>query len=305
MLGAKGFAYDVMSDEAGSESDQRGWQQYLRRAEAPVTVVLDSRVPDLSYVSTLNHLCDVVCIDDEQYRDFDCRLVVNPNPWARPERYGAQSGRTVLAGPAYALVDRAFLDGRRARSSVGDVPVVAITMGGEDPDNVTAHTLAAMASLTRPLHVKVIQGPAFLGQRRVRALAEASPHQVTVVEGCTDLAPLIPDIDIAICSASTTSYELATAGVAMIVVALADHQIPVARYFRDTGSAVTVGRGDSFTSDWSALSPAVSRLVEDGDARQAMLARIRQLFDGRGAFHVSMTILGHEHATAGLVASRD
>jgi UDP-2,4-diacetamido-2,4,6-trideoxy-beta-L-altropyranose hydrolase len=291
LLGQRDIPYQTARYPVGSSQDERELRDEIEGARVPHTVVLDARTVEDRYVSALHGACDLVCLDDEQYRDLECRLIVNPNPWAKSEHYGVRPGRTILAGQSLALVDGSFLDQRRDRTFLGDPPAVIVTMGGEDPDNVTAGVLRALAEVSR-LRLMVVLGPAFRGQSRVLELANVSPHDVEIIEGNSDLAPLMATADAAISSASTTCYELATAGVPTILVTLADHQIPVARYFRESGCGVVLSADDDFQFAREPLQNTLVHLLEDPDARRNIQSRACEVFDGCGASHISQAVLG-------------
>ena len=291
MLGTRGFRYRVSPHPIGSPSDGENLRQQLARERGTHTVVLDARAFGEGYVQKLSEWADVVCLDDEQYRDLGCRLIVNPNPWADPQRYGVRPGRSVVTGPKRALVDPAFAKIRRDRNTLGEPPTVMITMGGEDPDNVTAQAIGALAALPQHLRLVAVLGPAFRGQSPVREAIGASPHHVTVVEGRNDLTGVMEMADAAISSASTTCYELATAGVPTILIALADHQFPVARYFRDSRCGVVLGAGDDLAFSPAPLCAAVAQMLADKDDRHALQRRATTLFDGMGAARIAEAIL--------------
>ena len=118
---------------------------------------------------------------------------------------------------------------------------------------------------------------------------DASPHHVAILRNINDLSTILEDVDIAIVSASTSSYELATAGLPMVLVTLAEHQADTARFFSARQAALTLP--DPGCLEGPSLLAAVISLLNDEGLRDALRGRAGELFDGRGAVNVLSQIL--------------
>lgn len=178
----------------------------------------------------------------------------------------------VLAGPRYAPVDPRFAAESWDR---GEVRGALVTVGGSRE----AHTLAAPA---------VAALRATFPQARIWV---ASGAEVPAGDGVTALAfpgsllDVIGEVDVAVSAAGLTAYELASAGVAAVLVAVAPNQQPVIDGFRRAQAALTVSADDGP----EALARAVERLG-DPDLRAALSAAGRDLVDGRGAARVAAAL---------------
>lgn len=289
MLDGWNIAHEAASGPIGSRDDQNGLEERLATHADKAFLVLDARELPPPYTESLNQKSTLACLDDEQYRDIPCRFVINPNPWATASRYRRQQARSILAGPAYTLVSPKFRDHRRQDARLRGLPTLLVTMGGEDPDNAAGRVLQVLEELPGRVAVKIVVGPAFRCLPELSAGVDASRHPVAILRNINDLSTILEDVDIAIVSASTSSYELATAGLPMVLVTLAEHQADTTRFFSATQAALTLP--DPGWLESASLLAAVRSLLDDESLRKALRGRAEALFDGRGAVNVLSRIV--------------
>jgi spore coat polysaccharide biosynthesis predicted glycosyltransferase SpsG len=258
-----------------------------------IVLVLDTRELPPRYLEALRDTAFLVCLDDDQYRNLDCDMIVNPNPWADAGAYAARLGRRVLAGVAANLIAEAFFVVRRGRDWLPEKPTVLVTMGGEDPDNVTAAVVAALDSVDRPMHLVAVIGPAFTDHARLAAAVAASHHDAVVVSSPDNMAALMAGADIAVAAGGTTCYELVAAGVLTIAVALAEHQQPTILDLQQRGAIFGLP-GDGFFEP-AGVRKALARLLEDAGARRSLQTQMGDVFAGPGAAYVvSKIVAAHD-----------
>jgi len=258
-------------------------------------LVLDSREIPGPYLESLRARFFLVCIDDEQARQFACNMILNPNPWADSRWYSSLERTRVLAGARYNLVRDAFFKARRVRDRMGDRPAVMVTMGGEDPDNVTGELVSRLDDLKIDLKIVVVLGAAFKAHESVRRVAAASRNVVAIVTDSPDLATLVQEVDIAISAAGTTAYELVAAGVPTAVISLAEHQERVTEHLVQLGAAVPV----SLRQSNAGFRSVVGSLISDPDVRAGLVRNAAEVFSVAGAREVVVEIFRHHAATFG------
>ena len=258
-------------------------------------LVLDSREIPEPYLESLRARFFLVCLDDEQARQFACNVIINPNPWADNSWYSYLERTRVLAGARYNLVRDAFFKARRVRDRMSDRPTVMVTMGGEDPDNVTGELVSRLNGLEIDLKILVILGAAFKAHESVRRVAAASRNDVAIVTDSPDLATLVQEVDIAIAAAGTTAYELVAAGVPSAVISLAEHQKRVTEHLVQSGAAVAVPLCQSNAG----FRSVVGSLISDPDVRAGLVRNAAEVFSVAGAREVVVEIFRHHAATFG------
>src|SRR5207245_2051632 len=147
---------------------------------------------------------------------------------------------------------------------------VLITLGGSDPQCHVAALATALIELpwySAGGRLTVVLGPSFRGAWPSRGSLEAA-GRVEVCRSPQDFIARCASADLVVCSASTTTYELAYLGRPFVPVALVDNQARVASEWSKQG----VGPGVRvWESEWVArVVEEVDRLMSNGAARTAL-----------------------------------
>jgi spore coat polysaccharide biosynthesis predicted glycosyltransferase SpsG len=163
-----------------------------------------------------------------------------------------------------------------------------VTLGGTDPQNVTARVVASLAGSesTRDAEVRVVIGTAHPAVEALeRAVTEAG---FEALRDTRNMLALEDWADVAIASAGTTSLELAARGVPAIHAVLADNQVRVAAEMVRRGVALSCGEPDE---GFEGRLLAAVEALDDGERRARMSAAGRRLVDGQGSARVAGRLL--------------
>ena len=245
---------------------------------ADVVVVDDYDLPE-EWVAAISDRAPVAVVDDWKRPDSAAHVVINPNVGAVPQFYASSAADVRLCGARFSLIRpevTAAGIGRQTRPGS-----VLVTLGG---GNSTADLAALVSgleahggSLVRSMDV--VLGPAStLDGRLVRhTVGEIA---VTVHRGPEDFATLCAESEVVVCSASTTSHEMAYLGVAFAPVVTADNQERIARGWEEAGVAPYLSVQDpDFPEN---IGREVHSLLRDVTSRTTRAARGRRAVDGRG-----------------------
>jgi UDP-2,4-diacetamido-2,4,6-trideoxy-beta-L-altropyranose hydrolase len=186
----------------------------------------------------------VLFIDDYGHADrHPADLVLNQNPHASESLYPNRGPSTgLLLGPRYALLRREFLAAPRESEQPAVARKILITLGGSDPENVTAKAIRALAQLDIPdLEAVVVVGPANPHHAALRKLAGGQPYAARVERDPANLPELFAWADIAVSAAGSTCWELAYMGLPAIAVVCAENQMAVAESLHQAGSVESLG----------------------------------------------------------------
>jgi UDP-2,4-diacetamido-2,4,6-trideoxy-beta-L-altropyranose hydrolase len=172
-----------------------------------------------------------------------------------------------------------------------------VTLGGSDPDNITAQVLEALLPVAavcdrrasdpesavtdrrcNGITADIILGPAYPHTAALQSAIGNRQSTITLHQNPPDLPQLMARADLAICAGGTTAWELSFLGVPMVVLALAENQRSNAEQLAATGAAVhtTTAR----------LAEDLRALLADAPRRAEMSRRARALVDGLGTFRV-------------------
>ena len=216
----------------------------------------------------------VAAIDDLADRELPVDVVVNGAYHAERRPYAEVSGRRLLLGPRFTLLDPGFADvpHRVTRPAVSRV---LVTLGGEDAEAVVAAALAAVARAAPGAVVDLAVGP-------FARAASARDANVKVHQGPPSLRALLLEADFAVTGAGMTLYECLAAGTPAVAVPLAANQKP--NFDELTGAGLILpGQPD--------LAAAVDRLSRDVALRARLAVSGRELVDGRGAGRVAAELV--------------
>lgn len=210
---------------------------------------------------------------------------------AAPESYPLVGLGRLLLGPRYALLRPAF--GMRASPRrVHDEARVLVLTGASDPTALAPRIVQALRSITESqLRVKVVVGAGSPHEAAVRREAARDPGgRFTVLRDPPDMAALMRDADLAVSGGGTTCWELCAMGVAMILITVADNQLPVTTGLARAGAALHLGPESEVTR--TRIAVAVRELLRDSGRRGELSRRACSVTDGRGASRVARTLRG-------------
>jgi UDP-2,4-diacetamido-2,4,6-trideoxy-beta-L-altropyranose hydrolase len=218
-------------DDAGSKlislpGDERepdvNWAAVLNGKDI---VVLDGYRFDTHYQKQIKDKgASLVCIDDINIYQFVADVVINPAGGVSMEAYATLPSTRKFSGPRYAPVKSAF-SGQQRTASNNDSAQIMICMGGADPQNFTqqAFTKLASSSFSR---FYLIVGEAYANRSSLESIIANSGKNVELLSNCssTQIARIMKECDIAVCSASGISYEYLTVGGELYIMQTADNQ---------------------------------------------------------------------------------
>lgn len=243
----------VMADEGAAETvEKRGFPCVILHTDyrdmegeipalsgslqADTPLVLDSYFLTKDYVKTLRERgFRLAWMDDLGKEDYPVDLLINYNLYAPQLGYPKAGVTRYLLGASYAPVRPAF---RTEQVRVSDrLQTILVTTGAADPCGAGSFFAETLAKLDAEVQILVVCGPYASDREALHALAKQC-GRVSVLEGVTDLLPVMRRSDFAVAAAGSTLYELCAVGVPAMVYYFADNQRQGAEAFsRLTGMA--------------------------------------------------------------------
>jgi spore coat polysaccharide biosynthesis protein SpsF len=227
----------------------------------------------------------VAYVDDFGLPELELDAVLMPNAGAEPPPRHKTS--RVLHGSAFTPVRAEFHEAARPVRDFARQPRhLLLTFGGSDPAGMTLRAARALAGVD--VRVTALLGALHPEIEAVRAL----PH-VEVRHDVRDMPALLAEIDLACTAGGTTCWELATMGVPMLIVQVADNQAVVAQGIVAAGAgralAPAGGRqGEIWPLSDAALQAGLRAFLATSAADlRAMSNAGRRLIDGCGAGRIA------------------
>jgi UDP-2,4-diacetamido-2,4,6-trideoxy-beta-L-altropyranose hydrolase len=259
----------------------------LRSAQSgePAALVLDGYHFGAEYQKRArDYFRPLIAIDDlADLPLYSADVVLNQNIYAPQLSYPHEPYTRLLLGCQWALLRREF------RSWAGwrrEFPAVArrvlVTLGGSDPDNVTARVMDALAlsELRDGLETAIVVGA---GNPHLPELQQAAGNRpnTRLCTNVADMPALMAWADVAITAGGSTCWETAFMGLPSLIVVLAANQTGVARGLQSFGSAVNLGWHEHVAAGEMAL--ALDTMLRSAERRRSMGEAGRRLVNGQGA----------------------
>jgi len=254
---------------------------------APSVVINDLPLVEETYLRSLARLGTVTInlvdtLEDLERVSRDAQFVISVMNEDRETPEG------FYGGPAFAILRRHFQGRERA---FREKPLkVLLTFGGADPQALTLKVAKALSPLTRDIEVLSVAGPAFPHTLVFEALQRTLGRSLPLVNGADmQMADLMLDADLVLCSGGMSVYEIAALGTPGLVLAQNAREDRRMREFSRFGTIEYLGLGVDV--DETAILDAARQLLNDAGRRRTMSARGRALVDGYGAARAAEIVL--------------
>ena len=261
---------------------------------APSVVINDLPLVEETYLRALGRLGTVTVnlvdtLDDLERVSRDAQFVISVMNEDRETPEG------FYGGPAFAILRNHFQDREKAHRAR---PVrVVLSFGGADPQALTVKAARALAPIARDVEVLSVAGPAFPHTAVFEALQRTLGENLPLVRGVdVQIADLMLDADLVLCSGGMSVYEIAALGTPGVVLAQNAREDRRMREFSRFGTIEYLGLGVDVEE--TAILTAVKRLLGDFEARKRMGDRGRSLVDGYGAARAAGIVLEQVQADA-------
>lgn len=252
--------------------------QPLGHLEASDLIVCDSYRLTEAELGALDQRCRLsVALDDTGDRPLPVDVVINHNLYAPKLAYGRVTRGTVLAGPNYALVDERIMKAAQRHATEAPDNAVVLSFGGTDDGLIAAKVAEALFART-DARIDIVIAASQQPATRLLHLAEAQPGRIVVHHG-PDVPALLSRCRLYLGSAGMMSFEAFTIGLELVVVPIADNQLPGAEALVEFGHDLVA------TLEPEGLAKvAARRLKQHRPMRPAPI-------DGHGGDRIAMALL--------------
>lgn len=199
-------------------------------------VLLDSPKITKKYLWRVGSNPKVCMFDDDIARNYEVDLIINNHPWASIADYkNNDSKKGLLLGTLYNTVNPLYF--KKYENRYG----LLVTMGGEDPENITSWIIRELAELKVQMPITIIVGPAHPNPLQVNHDAKRYLPFADLNFSPKTLEPFIKKSHIAITAGGTTCYELAASKIPFAVFALEKSQIKLSKAVVGLGFGLSIG----------------------------------------------------------------
>jgi UDP-2,4-diacetamido-2,4,6-trideoxy-beta-L-altropyranose hydrolase len=229
---------------------------------------------------------EVLFLDDYGHAaHYAADVVLNQNAHANESMYAAREPYTrLLLGTGYCLLRREFASWRGWKREIARIGRnVLVTVGGSDPENVTAVVVEGLRQVPAIEATIVVGGSNPHFEDLERATSQSGPC-FRLQRNVTKMPELMAWADVAVAGAGSTCWELCLLQLPMALIAFADNQRPIAQALEAMGTAIHLGDAEEVTE--KKVAQRIITLLSSETERAALSERCGKLVDGRGAERV-------------------
>ncbi len=187
-------------------------------------------------------------------------FVLNQNLGVTAAWYPQKTENTrLLLGTRYVQLRGEFLQQKTTeRDPEKEQLSILVTLGGSDPDNVTAKVIEAL-QLISGVEATVVVGGSNPHWEELQASVKKDAAKIRLIRNASNMPELMATADLAIAAGGTTAWELAYMGVPMMTIVLADNQRSNGEQLAATGVAINLGWHGELTAE--ALAKRIEALI--------------------------------------------
>lgn len=321
-----GLERQLLKEPSFSVGEEVPALRNLLRAEKINLLLVDSYQVTSEYVKLLREEVPVYLMDDLGEQAFPTQGIINYNLYASDLPYAklyedVSDKPKFLLGSAFAPVRKEFLQvtGKHGRSGQGPKAEIEkpkaeleklkadpeqtadrrkhimITMGGSDPMEITLKLAQCIREKwkTSEYVLDLVCGPMCAGRNKLEEFVESSNKsdgkgQVRLHTNVQDMWNLMADMDLVLCAAGSTMYELCTVGVPTVTCYYVDNQKKAAIAFGEKTSVLNAGDyREAPLEVIDAMIRQAEQLLEDEVLCQETIRTMRELVDGNGTRRIA------------------
>ena len=187
----------------------------------------------------------LACIDDLHDKHFLADLVINHSPRVKESDYKKEAYTNLAIGLDYALLRKSFVDYKRsAEKARNNIKNIFVSFGGADPSDFSFKTVNSLLKIDFIENINVLVGAAYRGN----SIFKIKNSKINIYRNISEneVFNLMKNLDLAIVPASTTSIELASLNIPMLLGYYIENQKGIYKGFIEKNGAIPLGDFNKF-----------------------------------------------------------
>jgi UDP-2,4-diacetamido-2,4,6-trideoxy-beta-L-altropyranose hydrolase len=209
-------------------------------------VVLDGYIFKTDYQAIIRNSCfRLVCIDDIFSTHFVADAIINHSEGISEKNYSKEFYTRLYSGVRYMILRSSFLKKPGHRRTDLSKPRIFINMGGTDQQNYTEKALKQCLRLESVRSIDIVTGSYYPFVKRLEKIGAENPQlKIRLHSNIAEkqMRSLMNASDLALCSASTISYEYCCSGGLLFVFKTVPNQANIYSFLVRTGCAFPAGK---------------------------------------------------------------
>jgi spore coat polysaccharide biosynthesis predicted glycosyltransferase SpsG len=236
----------------------------------------------------------LVRIDDAApavIKDKISDVLINGNPYATKKMYKDHVGKdcNLIVGSKYVPMDRNFRKARAIYKVRENIKELAITFGASDIGGKFAYRVLKSILATNSNRYTILLIPFLLDDKNknkyTKFMESPMRNNLLVLPYISNIEQIFQKSDLAICSASSTCWQLAAVGVPFITFETASNQRLIFKFVQDKKIGIGLRKKDI-------LNGKLGQEIEDLDRikRESLSKTSRNLIDCKGSERIARAL---------------
>ena len=222
ILKKNNFFYYEVNGRVNSKNEIKNLTKILS-LKKPKILVVDSKLINKKYISTLKKFSKVVIFEDEKKYKANPDLIINYNFWAK--KFYSNSKHKLL-GLKFNTISKSFF---KSNTFNFKSKKILISLGGEDPNNLTLKILSIIYNLVPNLKFVIILGHSHPNKNSIVRFCNKKSIDAQIIKSPEDISKYLHKIRFVISAGGLSAYEFASAGLPQLINVLDTHQIKMAK----------------------------------------------------------------------------
>ena len=208
--------------------------------ESSKILIIDSKRIKKKYVTILKKYTKIIIFEDEKKYNANPNLLINNNIWAK--KFYKNSSKKLL-GLKFNTISKNFF-----KEGAFDVKSkkILISLGGEDPDNISLKILSIIFKLIPNLKIIVILGHSHPDKKSLIKFCKNNAIDSKIVNSLEDISVYLNRLRFVISAGGLSAYEFASAGIPQLITVLDKHQKKMANMIENNNCGKILTHSDKF-----------------------------------------------------------
>lgn len=253
---------------------------FLNILDKDCLVFLDGYTFQSGYQKSIKETgASLICIDDLFDRHFYADAVINHAGKGNGSFYSKEPYTQLYLGADYALLRLPFVEAAQQKRQITNMETAFVNMGGSDEYNITEKILNFLLEVNWIKNINIVVGASYKYVEILRQI-RTNGKTITIYQNidAKEMCAVLKDSQLAICPASTISYEVCAVGLYCITGWTADNQKYILAELVDASIAESI---DSFFNLDAIKFKKIAEETHRNFLKSPVLALQKKYIDGK------------------------
>ena len=181
----------------------------------------------------------LITIDDPEEKRLEADIGLYPAVPQIGKMDWTDFSGDLYVGWEYVILRKQFCN--KIKNKVSDEPVILVSMGGTDKNNMTGFAINVLNELNHKFRVIIILGLKYPHMNELRNDLDRVDFQYELFHNPEDVADVMLQAQFAIVSFGVTAYELAAVNIPALYFCISPDHLESSRLFEQSGIGETIG----------------------------------------------------------------